>query len=120
MDGERAFKPTPQQRLLFELAHNFTSISNPWHRAALNDFARDLAGEPAETKDAAESRATNRGRVRSPNVGHQAGRWPARSTPSGRPAALPAFVLGVGPTEPVRQLALVDIGHAPLDRLGNL
>ena len=74
MDGERVFKPTPQQRLLFELAHNFTSISNPWHRAALNDFARDLAaGEPAEMKDAAESRATNRGRVRSPDVGHQAG-----------------------------------------------
>jgi len=120
MDSERVFKPTPQQRLLFELAHNFTSISNPWHRAALNDFARDLAGEPAETKDAAESGSTNRDGCDRPTSGTRRGDGQLEAHRRVGPQLYQPFVLGLGPIEPVRQLALVDIGHAPLDRLGNL
>ena len=33
IDGERTFKPTPQQRMLLELARNFTAISEPRQRA---------------------------------------------------------------------------------------
>jgi transcriptional regulator with XRE-family HTH domain len=49
MDSERTFKPTPQQRMLLELARNFTAISDPRQRAALGDLARALAtAEPAD------------------------------------------------------------------------
>ena len=47
MGGERAFKPTTQQRMLLELARNFASISNPRHRDALGDLARILAADDA-------------------------------------------------------------------------
>ena len=43
MGGERAFKPTPQQRMPLELARNFARISNPQYRNALGDLARVLA-----------------------------------------------------------------------------
>ena len=41
--GEKGFKPTPQQRMLLELARNFISITNRKHQEALCSLARALA-----------------------------------------------------------------------------
>ncbi|MCB2012357.1 MAG: helix-turn-helix transcriptional regulator [Geminicoccaceae bacterium] len=43
MDGERNFKPTPQQRMLLELARNFISLPSRRHQEALCSLARALA-----------------------------------------------------------------------------
>jgi transcriptional regulator with XRE-family HTH domain len=43
MDSERSFKPTPQQRMLLELARNFIGLTNRKHQEALCSLARALA-----------------------------------------------------------------------------
>src|SRR5687768_14594566 len=40
---DNSFKPTPQQRMLLELARNFTAISERKHREAVCSLARALA-----------------------------------------------------------------------------
>ena len=48
MDSEYSFKPTSQQRMLFDLSRSFAAIQDPRRRAALCDLARVLAvAEPA-------------------------------------------------------------------------
>lgn len=47
LDGEQRFKPTPQQRMLLELARNFVSMPSRRYQDALCSLARALAaGEP--------------------------------------------------------------------------
>ena len=43
MDSERSFKPTPQQRMLLELARNFIGMTNRKHQEALCSLARALS-----------------------------------------------------------------------------
>ena len=43
VDTERAFKPTPQQRMLLELARNFISMPSRKHQEALCNLARALS-----------------------------------------------------------------------------
>ena len=43
MESADAFKPTPQQRMLLELARNFAGISSRKHQDALCNLARVLA-----------------------------------------------------------------------------
>jgi len=43
MDSDRTFKPTPQQRMLLELARNFIAMSNRKHQEALCSLARALS-----------------------------------------------------------------------------
>ena len=43
MDSECSFKPTPQQRMLLELARNFISMPSRRHQEALCNLARALA-----------------------------------------------------------------------------
>lgn len=43
MDSDRTFKPTPQQRMLLELARNFISMPNRKHQEALCNLARALS-----------------------------------------------------------------------------
>ena len=43
MDSDRTFKPTPQQRMLLELARNFIAMSNRKHQEALCNLARALS-----------------------------------------------------------------------------
>lgn len=43
MDSDRSFKPTPQQRMLLELARNFISMPNRKHQEALCNLARALS-----------------------------------------------------------------------------
>ena len=43
MGGDRDFEPTPQQRMLLELARNFISLPNRKHQEALCDLVRALA-----------------------------------------------------------------------------
>lgn len=43
MDGDRTFKPTPQQRMLLELARNFIAMPNRKHQEALCNLARALS-----------------------------------------------------------------------------
>ena len=43
MDGERSFKPTPQQRMLLELARNFIGMPSRKHQEALCSLARALS-----------------------------------------------------------------------------
>ena len=42
MDSERSFKPTPQQRMLLELARNFISMPSHKHQEAICNLARAL------------------------------------------------------------------------------
>ena len=42
MGGERAFKPTPQQRMLLELARNFIALPSRRYQDALCSLARAL------------------------------------------------------------------------------
>ena len=42
MDSERSFKPTPQQRMLLELARNFISMPSRKHQEAICHLARAL------------------------------------------------------------------------------
>jgi transcriptional regulator with XRE-family HTH domain len=42
MDSERSFKPTPQQRMLLELARNFISMPSRKHQEAICHLARVL------------------------------------------------------------------------------
>ncbi|MDF1585130.1 helix-turn-helix transcriptional regulator [Geminicoccaceae bacterium 1502E] len=49
MEGERNFKPTPQQRMLLELARNFISVTNRRHQEALCNLARALAATEEES-----------------------------------------------------------------------
>ena len=46
MDNERAFKPTPQQRMLLELARNFIGMPSRKHQEAICNLARALT-DPA-------------------------------------------------------------------------
>ena len=50
MEGDRDFRPTPQQRMLLELARNFISLPSRKHQEALCSLARALAsaGEDAD------------------------------------------------------------------------
>jgi len=48
-NGE-AFQPTPQQRVLLELARNFVSLENRRHQETICNLARALA-EPSETTE---------------------------------------------------------------------
>jgi transcriptional regulator with XRE-family HTH domain len=43
MNDERSFKPTPQQRMLLELARNFIGMPSRKHQEALCNLARALA-----------------------------------------------------------------------------
>jgi transcriptional regulator with XRE-family HTH domain len=43
MDGDRSFAPTPQQRMLLELARHFISMPSRKHQEAVCDLARALA-----------------------------------------------------------------------------
>ena len=43
MDSERAFKPTPQQRMLLELARNFINMPSRKHQEAICNLARALS-----------------------------------------------------------------------------
>ena len=43
MDSERTFKPTPQQRMLLELARNFISMPSRKHQEAMCSLARALS-----------------------------------------------------------------------------
>ena len=43
MNGNQDFKPTPQQRMLLELARNFISLPSRKHQEALCSLARALA-----------------------------------------------------------------------------
>jgi hypothetical protein len=52
MDSERNFKPTPQQRMLLELARNFISMSSRKHQEAMCSLARALSNpELRDDKD---------------------------------------------------------------------
>ena len=42
MSDDQAFRPTPQQRMLLELARNFTSMTSRRHQEALSSLARAL------------------------------------------------------------------------------
>lgn len=48
IEGERDFKPTPQQRMLLELARNFISMTNRRHQESLCNLARALAAPEEE------------------------------------------------------------------------
>ncbi len=43
MEGDARFKPTPQQRMLLELARNFIGLPSRKHQEALCNLARALA-----------------------------------------------------------------------------
>jgi transcriptional regulator with XRE-family HTH domain len=43
MDGDRTFRPTPQQRMLLELARNFIGMPSRKHQEALCNLARALS-----------------------------------------------------------------------------
>lgn len=43
MDSERSFRPTPQQRMLLELARNFINMPSRKHQEALCNLARALS-----------------------------------------------------------------------------
>jgi len=43
MDNERDFRPTPQQRMLLDLARNFISLPSRKHQEAICSLARALA-----------------------------------------------------------------------------
>lgn len=49
MDAQDAFAPTPQQRMLLELARNFIALNNRRHQEALCNLARALS-EPNGTQ----------------------------------------------------------------------
>ena len=52
MDQERTPKPTPQQRMLLELARNFISMPSRKHQEAMCNLARALANpELAEASE---------------------------------------------------------------------
>lgn len=54
MDNEHSFKPTPQQRMLLELARNFIGMPSRKHQEALCSLARALANpEPVPTEEIA-------------------------------------------------------------------
>ena len=57
MDSERSFKPTPQQRMLLELARNFIGMTNRKHQEALCSLARALSAP--ELAVVAENEAHN-------------------------------------------------------------
>ena len=43
MDSEKSFRPTPQQRMLLDLARNFISLPSRKHQEAICSLARALA-----------------------------------------------------------------------------
>lgn len=49
MDTERAFKPTPQQRMLLELARNFIGMPSRKHQEAICNLARALSNPELST-----------------------------------------------------------------------
>lgn len=49
LDKEQRFKPTPQQRMLLELARNFASISSRKYQDAICNLARVLASPERES-----------------------------------------------------------------------
>ena len=60
MDSERTFKPTPQQRMLLELARNFINMPSRKHQEAMCSLARALSSPEL----VAEAEAVARGRTR--------------------------------------------------------
>jgi hypothetical protein len=50
MDNGDSFKPTPQQRMLLELARNFINMPSRKHQEALCSLARALANPEAMTE----------------------------------------------------------------------
>ena len=53
MNDAESFKPTPQQRMLLELARNFINMPSRKHQEALCALARAIGG-PEEGQEAAE------------------------------------------------------------------
>ncbi len=52
LDEDReAFKPTPQQRMLLELARNFISVTNRRHQEAICVLARTLSDDRRDASD---------------------------------------------------------------------
>lgn len=51
METERDFKPTPQQRMLLDLARNFVSLPSRKHQEALCNLARALANAEGSDVD---------------------------------------------------------------------
>jgi transcriptional regulator with XRE-family HTH domain len=50
VEKEQTFRPTPQQRLLLDLARNFVTMQNRKHQEAICNLARSLAAD-AESAD---------------------------------------------------------------------
>ena len=50
LDDDEPFQPTPQQRMLLELARNFISLSNRRHQEAICALARALAEDVEATE----------------------------------------------------------------------
>jgi len=63
MDTDRSFKPTPQQRMLLELARNFVSLPSRKHQEAVCGLARALAHVEEEAGETliADTKAANNG-----------------------------------------------------------
>ena len=51
LDKEQRFKPTPQQRMLLELARNFVAMPNRKYQDALCNLARALAASEPEGEE---------------------------------------------------------------------
>jgi transcriptional regulator with XRE-family HTH domain len=56
LDKEQRFKPTPQQRMLLELARNFVAMPNRKYQDAICNLARALASGEPEDESAGERR----------------------------------------------------------------
>ena len=56
LDEAQAFQPTPQQRMLLELARNFISLPNRRHQEAICMLARVLAEDVHTTELALDAR----------------------------------------------------------------
>lgn len=54
MNGDSSFKPTPQQRMLLELARNFISMPSRKHQEAICGLARALATAEGMGQDTPE------------------------------------------------------------------
>ena len=87
MDSERSFKPTPQQRMLLELARNFISMPSRKHQEAICNLARALVQSRAGGGPEATARSTD---LHGALAGH--GRARQRSCRRSEPRALASRV----------------------------
>ncbi len=51
LDGGQTFEPTPQQRMLLELARNFIAVPNRKHQEAICMLARVLTEDTSEPRE---------------------------------------------------------------------